>query len=174
MKRYKASDWIPNFYVLLSIIIRQIRWLLTFTAYLLNFTCITYTSHQADTPCLYLAHSLGIKLSILLLESLVGGRLLCMTLPFSQLILLHGRSGNLALSVFRDGFFWCVCVYVIAGAEFCSGVNSISPAETGAEFTQFWCSDILMTCWFMLIMEMGDFTGLIQWRGTQFDNPAGF
>lgn len=40
----------------------------------------------------------------------------------------------------------CVCVYVIAGAEFCSGVNSVSPAETGAEFTQFWCSDILMTC----------------------------
>lgn len=59
-----------------------------------------------------------------------------MTLPFSQLILLHGRSGNLALSVFWDYFFFW-CVYVIAGAEFCSGVNSVSPAETGAEFTQF-------------------------------------
>lgn len=55
-----------------------------------------------------------------------------MALPFSQFILLHDKSGNLALS---DFFF----VYIL-GVEFCCGVNSVSPAETGAEFTQFWCS----------------------------------
>lgn len=71
-------------------------------------------------------------LFILLLESLVSGRLFCMALPFSQFILLHDRSGNLALS----DFF----VYILGG-EFCCGVTSVSPAKTGAEFTQFWCSD---------------------------------
>lgn len=44
-------------------------------------------------------------LFILLLESLLGGRLFCMALPFSQFILLHDKSGNLALS---DFFFLCV------------------------------------------------------------------
>lgn len=89
---------------IMSIIIHQIRWLLTFMAYLLKFSCITYTSHRADMPHLYLSQSLGTKLFILLLESLVGGRLFCMALPFSQFILLHDKSRNVALSDF-------LCIY---------------------------------------------------------------
>lgn len=55
-----------------------------------------------------------------------------MALPFSQFILLRDKSGNLA---WLDFFFG----YILA-VEFCCGVNSVSPAETGAELNQFWCS----------------------------------
>lgn len=55
----------------------------------------------------------------------------------------------------------------ILGAEFCCGVNSVSPAETRAEFTRFWCTDFEYvggnTFWWAVDL-------LLKWRwGTSLD-----